>query len=68
MDLQDQKNLFPDHEPPGKKKREEVPPKTIQEPMICKFEKKGENTTKIKGYKVDADLKFCQKKPLGYGL
>lgn len=55
MDLRDQlKNLFPDHE----EQEFEMPAEvfTQQQPLVCKFEKKGRNgkpVTLIEGYEGD---------------
>ena len=65
MDIRDQlKNLFPEHE----EQDFEMPEEKFQqnEPLICKFEKKGRNgkpVTLIEGFEgSDADLKQISKK------
>ena len=65
MDLRDQlKNLFPEHE----EQDFEMPEEKFQqnEPLICKFEKKGRNgkpVTLIEGFEgSDEDLKQISKK------
>ena len=65
MDIRDQlKNLFPEHE----EQDFEMPEEKFEqnEPLICKFEKKGRNgkpVTLIEGFEgSDADLKQISKK------
>ncbi len=65
MDLRDQlKNLFPDHE----EQDFEIPEEKTeqQEPLVCKYEKKGRNgkpVTLIEGFEgTDEELKAISKK------